>query len=69
MYAEAGKMIYKTPSVAWDTRMTGQTLGQKLLGAIRRTVTGESLFVTFFRANGMGEVGFAGDYLGGDAAR
>jgi uncharacterized protein (TIGR00266 family) len=57
-------MIYKTPSVAWDTRMTGQTLGQKLLGAIRRTVTGESLFVTFFRANGMGEVGFAGAYPG-----
>jgi len=64
VYAEAGKMIYKTPSVAWDTRMTGQTLGQKLLGAIRRTVTGESLFVTFFRANGMGEVGFAGAYPG-----
>jgi uncharacterized protein (TIGR00266 family) len=64
VYAEAGKMIYKTPSVAWDTRMTGQTLGQKLLGAIRRTVTGESLFVTFFRANGSGEVGFAGAYPG-----
>jgi len=64
VYAEAGKMIYKTPSVAWDTRMTGQTLGQKLLGAIRRTVTGESLFVTFFRANGAGEVGFAGAYPG-----
>ncbi len=64
VYAEAGKMIYKTPSVAWDTRMTGQTLGQKLLGAIRRTVTGESLFVTFFRANGAGEVGFAGSYPG-----
>ena len=64
VYAEAGKMIYKTPSVAWDTRMTGQTLGQKLLGAIRRTVTGESLFVTFFRANGTGEVGFAGAYPG-----
>jgi uncharacterized protein (TIGR00266 family) len=64
VYAEAGKMIYKTPSVAWDTRMTGQSLGQKLLGAIRRTVTGESLFVTFFRANGAGEVGFAGAYPG-----
>src|SRR5665213_11745 len=64
VYAEAGKMIYKTANVAWDTRMTGQTLGQKLLGAIRRTVTGESLFVTFFRANGPGEVGFAGSYPG-----
>jgi len=64
VYAEAGKMIYKTANVAWDTRMTGQSLGQKLLGALRRTVTGESLFVTFFRANGAGEVGFAGAYPG-----
>ena len=30
VYAEAGKMIYKTANVGWDTRMTGQTLGQKL---------------------------------------
>lgn len=64
VYAEAGKMVYKTPNVAWDTRMTGQTLGDKLLGALRRTVTGESLFVTFFRAHGPGEVGFAGSYPG-----
>src|SRR4051812_33994677 len=64
VYAEAGKMVYKTPNVAWDTRMTGGSLGEKLLGALRRTVTGESLFVTFFRANGPGEVGFAGSYPG-----
>ena len=64
VYAEAGKMVYKTPNVAWDTRMTGQTLGDKLLGALRRTVTGESLFVTYFRANGPREVGFAGSYPG-----
>ena len=64
VYAEAGKMVYKTPNVAWDSRMTGQTLGDKLLGALRRTVTGESLFVTYFRANGPGEVGFAGSYPG-----
>ena len=57
-------MVYKTPNVAWDTRMTGQSLGQKLLGALKRTVTGESLFVTYFRANGNGEVGFAGSYPG-----
>ena len=44
------RVIYKTANVAWDTRMTGQTLGQKLMGAIRRTVTGESLFVTAFFA-------------------
>jgi len=64
VYAEAGKMVYKTANVQWDTRMTGQTLGDKLLGALRRTVTGESLFVTYFHADGEGEVGFAGSYPG-----
>jgi uncharacterized protein (TIGR00266 family) len=64
VYAEAGKKVYKTANVQWDTRMTGATLGEKLLGALRRTVTGESLFVTFFRADSAGEVGFAGSYPG-----
>jgi uncharacterized protein (AIM24 family) len=44
--------------------MTGSTLGEKIWGALRRTVTGESLFVTYFRSNGAGEVGFAGNYPG-----
>src|SRR5271165_660591 len=48
VYADAGRMIYKTANVQWDTRMTGSTLGDKLMGAFRRTVTGESLFVTYF---------------------
>src|SRR5215472_12364519 len=64
VYAEAGKMVYKTANVEWDTRMSGATLGEKLLGALRRTVTGESLFVTYFRADTPGEVGFAGSYPG-----
>lgn len=64
LYAEAGKMIYKTANVQWETRMTGATLGEKLLGALRRTVTGESLFVTYFRCDSPGEVGFAGSYPG-----
>lgn len=64
LYAEAGKMVYKTPAVQWETRMTGQSLGEKLLGALRRTVTGESLFVTYFRSASGGEVGFAGNYPG-----
>jgi uncharacterized protein (TIGR00266 family) len=34
------------------------------MGALRRTFTGESLFVTYFRAEGNGEVGFAGSYPG-----
>src|SRR5215471_827663 len=57
LYAEAGKMVYKTANVHWDTRMSGNTLGEKLMGALRRTVTGESLFLTYFRADGAGEVG------------
>jgi uncharacterized protein (TIGR00266 family) len=64
IYAEAGKMVYKTANVQWDTRMTGETLGDKLMGALRRTITGESLFVTYFRADSDGEVGFAGNYPG-----
>jgi uncharacterized protein (TIGR00266 family) len=64
VYAEAGKMIYKTANVQWDTRMSGSTMGEKLMGALRRTVTGESLFLTYFRAEGAGEVGFAGSYPG-----
>ncbi len=64
VYAEAGKMVYKTANVQWDTRMSGATIGEKLMGALRRTVTGESLFLTYFRANGDGEVGFAGNYPG-----
>jgi uncharacterized protein (TIGR00266 family) len=64
VYAEAGKMVYKTANVEWETRMTGNTLGEKILGALRRTVLGESLFLTYFRAAGDGEVGFAGHYPG-----
>ena len=64
VYAEAGKMVYKTANVQWDTRMSGVTLGDKLLGALRRTLTGESLFLTYFRADTAGEVGFAGNYPG-----
>ncbi len=65
IYAEAGKMVYKTSNVEWQSRMSGESIGQKLIGVLRRTVTGESLFLTYFRAlNGQGEVGFAGDYPG-----
>ena len=65
LYAEAGKMVYKTTNVEWQTRMSGETIGQKLMGVFRRAVSGESLFLTYFRTiNGNGEVGFAGDYPG-----
>lgn len=65
IYAEAGKMIYKTANVEWATRMTGQTIGDKILGAIKRKLMGESLFFTYFHSNlGAGQVGFAGHYPG-----
>ena len=59
LYAEAGKMVYKTPSVQWETRMTGNSLGEKIWGAVKRKLSGESLFMTHFRADAPGEVGFA----------
>jgi uncharacterized protein (TIGR00266 family) len=65
IYAEAGKMIYKSANVDWTTRMTGQSIGDKILGALKRKLMGESLFFTYFRSNGVaGEVGFAGHYPG-----
>ncbi len=64
VYAEAGKMVYKTANIDWETKMSGNSLSEKLLGALRRTVTGESLFLTYFRARSDGEVGFAGSYPG-----
>lgn len=65
IYAEAGKMIYKSANVDWATRMTGQTISQKLIGALKRKLMGESLLFTYFGATaGQGEVGFAGHYPG-----
>lgn len=64
VFAEAGKMLYKTANVFWESRMTGDGLGSKLLGALKRKLMGESLFWTYFRSDGPGEVGFAGSYPG-----
>ncbi|MBE0656685.1 MAG: TIGR00266 family protein [Bryobacteraceae bacterium] len=64
LYAEAGKMVYKHATVTWETRMTGETLGEKIWGALKRKLAGESLFMTYFRTTSGGEVGFAGDYPG-----
>jgi len=65
IYAEAGRMIYKTPNVYWETRMSGESLGEKIWGAIKRKMMGESLFLTYFKTSGAsGEVGFAGTYPG-----
>lgn len=64
IFAEAGKMLYKTPHIQWETRMSGDSIGQKLWGAVKRKLMGESLFMTYFRALSDGEVGFAGSYPG-----
>jgi uncharacterized protein (TIGR00266 family) len=64
LFAEAGKMVYKTPSIQWETKMSGNSLGDKIWGAVKRKLMGESLFMTYFRANAAGEVGFAGNYPG-----
>lgn len=65
VYAEAGKMVYKTANVSWETQMTGSGIGDKLMGALKRKLTGESLFMTHFKSKqGEGEVGFAGDFPG-----
>lgn len=65
LYAEAGKMVYKTSNVSMETKVGGKTLGDKVIGALKRKIVGESLFTTHYRAiTGEGEVGFAGDYPG-----
>jgi uncharacterized protein (TIGR00266 family) len=64
LFAEAGKMVYKTANVSWETKMSGNSLGDKIWGAVKRKLMGESLFMTYFKSNGKGEVGFAGNYPG-----
>ncbi len=64
LFAEAGKMVYKTANVTWESRMTGESLGAKIWGALKRKLMGESLFFTYFKTSSPGEVGFAGTYPG-----
>jgi uncharacterized protein (TIGR00266 family) len=64
LYAEAGKMIYKQPQVVWETRMSGSSIGEKIWGALKRKMMGESLFLTYFHTPVPGEIGFAGSYPG-----
>jgi uncharacterized protein (TIGR00266 family) len=64
LYAEAGKMIYKHSQVVWETRMSGSSIGEKIWGALKRKLMGESLFLTYFHTPTPGEIGFAGTYPG-----
>lgn len=65
LMAEAGKMVYKTANVDWQTKMSGKGIGEKLFGGLKRKLTGESLFLTHFTTRaGEGELGLAGDFPG-----
>ena len=71
--AEAGAMMYKDRSIEMDTvfgdgsaRTAGGTFMDKLVGAGKRLLTGESLFITAFthRGTGKARVAFAAPYAG-----
>ncbi len=69
--AEAGSMMYKGSSVHMDTVFGNGSGGQtgffgKLVGAGKRLLTGESLFMTVFTHQGQGKahVAFAAPYPG-----
>jgi uncharacterized protein (TIGR00266 family) len=67
--AEAGSMMFMTQGIEMSTQLgTGNEEGMmgKLLGAGKRMLTGESLFITTFTEQGsqQGQVGFAAPYPG-----
>jgi len=65
LFAEAGKMIYVRGDVRMESRLPekpGSGFFDKLMGAGKRMLVGESVFFTHYE--GSGEVGFAGDYPG-----
>ena len=69
--AEAGSMMFKSPSVEMTTVFGDGSLKpggflDQLVGAGKRLITGESLFTTVFTHNGQGKarVGFAAPYPG-----
>src|SRR3982751_1461278 len=70
--AEAGSMMYMTPGITLETvfgdgsQPRGGGVMNALLGAGKRLITGESLFMTIFTNNGGGkqQVSFAAPYPG-----
>lgn len=71
--AEAGSMMFKAPDIDMQTvfgdgsaESAGGGLFDKLVGAGKRLITGESLFTTVFTHEGVGKarVGFASPYPG-----
>lgn len=70
--AEAGSMMFKDPSIEMTTifgdgsEQQDNSFFDKLIGAGKRVITGESLFTTVFthHGNGKARVGFASPYPG-----
>ena len=70
--AEAGSMMYMSPAIEMETVFGDGSSGQRsgvmgaLLGAGKRLITGESLFMTVFTNQGAGkqQVAFAAPYPG-----
>lgn len=71
--AEAGAMIIMSQNIQMETifgdgskKNSGSSFMNKLMGAGKRVITGESLFMTMFTNEGHGkqQVSFASPYLG-----
>ena len=60
--SEVGRMIYKSPGIAWGMTMQGEGIGGKLAGSFRRRMAGEAALQCMF--TGPGEVGFGGEIPG-----
>lgn len=64
VYAEAGKMMFKSDNIIMETKISGQTK-DILKDVLTRAVAGESVFMThFYPIGGEGYVAFAGDFPG-----
>jgi uncharacterized protein (TIGR00266 family) len=68
VFSETGGMVWMDPSIALDTAMPGGGKGGvlgMLGGALSRAVSGESLFLNYFTAQGApGRVAFASSFPG-----
>lgn len=65
IYAEAGKMMFKSNNMNMETKMTGSTPKDLFKDVLTRTLAGESIFMTYFTPiEGEGYVSFAGNFPG-----
>jgi len=65
IYAEAGKMLFKSDNILMETKIQGQTPKDIFKDVLKRTIAGESIFMTYFTStSGEGYVAFAGDFPG-----